>query len=164
MPNSLLLSPFFFFNDTATTEIYTLSLHDALPISIFLRGFLPLFALRVRQFRKHSLDSAGVSLQRLRFICQKFHDTGSRKHSEAPPTDCRQVNAGHAAAEMLLTDMDPCSTFLRILTRLTVGVAKCCYRTSMQAKQFFVNSTNAQKINLRHCGCLQRFPAGLELR
>src|SRR2546427_9277085 len=24
--------PFFFFNDTATTEIYTLSLHDALPI------------------------------------------------------------------------------------------------------------------------------------
>src|SRR5258708_26562915 len=25
--------PFFFFNDTATTEIYTLSLHDALPIS-----------------------------------------------------------------------------------------------------------------------------------
>src|SRR3712207_9031141 len=27
---------FFFFNDTATTEIYTLSLHDALPISSFL--------------------------------------------------------------------------------------------------------------------------------
>src|SRR5436189_5332942 len=32
---SLLISTyFFFFNDTATTEIYTLSLHDALPISI----------------------------------------------------------------------------------------------------------------------------------
>src|SRR2546430_15611837 len=33
----IMLSPlfffFFFFNDTATTEIYTLSLHDALPIS-----------------------------------------------------------------------------------------------------------------------------------
>src|SRR2546427_6578485 len=29
----LLSSFFFFFNDTATTEIYTLSLHDALPIS-----------------------------------------------------------------------------------------------------------------------------------
>src|SRR5256885_5535794 len=29
---SLLISSFFFFNDTATTEIYTLSLHDALPI------------------------------------------------------------------------------------------------------------------------------------
>ena len=25
---------FFFFNDTATTEIYTLTLHDALPISL----------------------------------------------------------------------------------------------------------------------------------
>src|SRR2546422_3902544 len=30
----LLISSFFFFNDTATTEIYTLSLHDALPISL----------------------------------------------------------------------------------------------------------------------------------
>src|SRR5947207_15879339 len=30
---SLNLSFFFFFNDPATTEIYTLSLHDALPIS-----------------------------------------------------------------------------------------------------------------------------------
>src|SRR2546427_10679046 len=29
---SLLYPLFFFFNDTATTEIYTLSLHDALPI------------------------------------------------------------------------------------------------------------------------------------
>src|SRR6266498_4614351 len=31
--SSLVLLFFFFFNDTATTEIYTLSLHDALPIS-----------------------------------------------------------------------------------------------------------------------------------
>src|SRR5258708_40241838 len=30
-------SLFFFFNDTATTEIYTLSLHDALPISTLAR-------------------------------------------------------------------------------------------------------------------------------
>src|SRR2546421_9440206 len=33
MPAVLFYSFFFFFNDTATTEIYTLSLHDALPIS-----------------------------------------------------------------------------------------------------------------------------------
>src|SRR3989449_3605212 len=33
-----LSSFFFFFNDTATTEIYTLSLHDALPISRALLG------------------------------------------------------------------------------------------------------------------------------
>src|SRR5256885_17268036 len=31
--SSFSCSFFFFFNDTATTEIYTLSLHDALPIS-----------------------------------------------------------------------------------------------------------------------------------
>src|SRR2546430_17349838 len=35
---------FFFFNDTATTEIYTLSLHDALPIS-----FLECLSLSVPQ-------------------------------------------------------------------------------------------------------------------
>src|SRR3712207_8154126 len=38
----------FFFNDTATTEIYTLSLHDALPISYYIddsveHGFTPVF-------------------------------------------------------------------------------------------------------------------------
>src|SRR2546429_9737904 len=33
VPSSTPTSFFFFFNDTATTEIYTLSLHDALPIS-----------------------------------------------------------------------------------------------------------------------------------
>src|SRR5256885_16116795 len=32
LPLSYCLLYFFFFNDTATTEIYTLSLHDALPI------------------------------------------------------------------------------------------------------------------------------------
>src|SRR5258708_19773807 len=40
-------SHFFFFNDTATTEIYTLSLHDALPIS-FAAG------LSTRSRRLHS--------------------------------------------------------------------------------------------------------------
>src|SRR2546430_11030656 len=34
MPRDTALTTFFFFNDTATTEIYTLSLHDALPISV----------------------------------------------------------------------------------------------------------------------------------
>src|SRR2546430_4968160 len=43
-PHSILMqSLFFFFNDTATTEIYTLSLHDALPISWIMKpvGFTP---------------------------------------------------------------------------------------------------------------------------
>src|SRR5260370_39196797 len=36
----LSLSILFFFNDTATTEIYTLSLHDALPISFGSTGLV----------------------------------------------------------------------------------------------------------------------------
>src|SRR3712207_7157747 len=38
---------FFFFNDTATTEIYTLSLHDALPISRRMASMLAVVAERV---------------------------------------------------------------------------------------------------------------------
>src|SRR3712207_7870438 len=34
----VVLASLFFFNDTATTEIYTLSLHDALPISCAEKG------------------------------------------------------------------------------------------------------------------------------
>src|SRR5438477_2326621 len=37
---------FFFFNDTATTEIYTLSLHDALPIFAESRYLRPVRSLR----------------------------------------------------------------------------------------------------------------------
>src|SRR3712207_7137130 len=39
---------FFFFNDTATTEIYTLSLHDALPISV--GGTLPVDYAMMAEF------------------------------------------------------------------------------------------------------------------
>src|ERR1039457_7664701 len=41
---------FLFFNDTATTEIYTLSLHDALPISelAYAHGSIWRYRLRVR--------------------------------------------------------------------------------------------------------------------
>src|SRR2546429_6250784 len=40
---------FFFFNDTATTEIYTLSLHDALPILPLVTGRL----LEIHAIRQH---------------------------------------------------------------------------------------------------------------
>src|SRR3712207_8107110 len=45
---------FFFFNDTATTEIYTLSLHDALPIC------------RRRRRRRRSASSSALLPARLR--------------------------------------------------------------------------------------------------
>src|SRR2546430_10077571 len=50
---------FFFFNDTATTEIYTLSLHDALPISYGDD------ASRQIEWRRESQACAGLSAQKL---------------------------------------------------------------------------------------------------
>src|SRR6266446_4857861 len=48
--SSFFCSIFFFFNDTATTEIYTLSLHDALPISTVARPFARNTRSLVEQF------------------------------------------------------------------------------------------------------------------
>src|SRR2546426_10286021 len=55
---------FFFFNDTATTEIYTLSLHDALPIfrsdarsDCRVRGQLPAVPERTRGADRLSMGS-----------------------------------------------------------------------------------------------------------
>src|SRR2546421_12223137 len=51
---------FFFFNDTATTEIYTLSLHDALPIYpgdfMFLVQARSFFPERFRRLNLHSAE------------------------------------------------------------------------------------------------------------
>src|SRR5258708_30826547 len=47
------ISSFFFFNDTATTEIYTLSLHDALPISALRPSSKP--ATNAKPLRKGAL-------------------------------------------------------------------------------------------------------------
>src|SRR5258707_3985405 len=60
---TLLLFAFFFFNDTATTEIYTLSLHDALPIWFKLTQrlpvypeFLPMVAARPGRSEEHTSE------------------------------------------------------------------------------------------------------------
>src|SRR2546427_8300227 len=79
------LSSFFFFNDTATTEIYTLSLHDALPISArmaeqagfdileihFAHGYL--LASFISELTNHRRDEYGGSLgNRMRFPLEVF--------------------------------------------------------------------------------------------
>src|SRR3712207_8012704 len=58
----------FFFKDTATTEIYTLSLHDALPISatwgaarLAAPARLPAARRRRRSIERHSLLRAAIS-------------------------------------------------------------------------------------------------------
>src|SRR2546426_5695221 len=62
---------FFFFNDTATTEIYTLSLHDALPI-FFPRGESQ------RRDVPHS-DLGGLAGHRLRLRFQPDADRKSTR-------------------------------------------------------------------------------------
>src|SRR5438477_11522543 len=56
---------FFFYNDTATTEIYTLSLHDALPIYHLLRS--PAYKARIKAV------STGVVESRLRLYTDDLY-------------------------------------------------------------------------------------------
>src|SRR3989442_6858890 len=90
-----LLFLFFFFNDTATTEIYTLSLHDALPISspsvtltICLTcstGLASVAVTQVRQDRKSTrLNSSHVRISYAVFCLKKkkTHESHPGKHYE----------------------------------------------------------------------------------
>src|SRR2546430_8697896 len=52
---------FFFFNDTATTEIYTLSLHDALPICSP-EPLLPVLHPRFQHLSQHQRDRKSTRL------------------------------------------------------------------------------------------------------
>src|SRR5688572_32476357 len=55
-PYNLYPYRFFFFNDTPTTEIYTLSLHDALPICLAAERKLPQFREEVRRLELEAAD------------------------------------------------------------------------------------------------------------
>src|SRR3989442_428430 len=83
---------YFFFNDTATTEIYTLSLHDALPISPFRRCSSP-SGVVATPFRRTPTCS-GVEDQQ----CERpGHDGGSRARPLPPPRDRKstRLNSSH---------------------------------------------------------------------
>src|SRR5687768_18537148 len=76
---------FFFFNDTATTEIYTLSLHDALPIFVLSRldsretatGASPW--LEVRRKRERSEEHTSELQSRLHLVCRLLLEKKKKK-------------------------------------------------------------------------------------
>src|SRR5256886_9152400 len=81
---------FFFFNDTATTEIYTLSLHDALPISIQGRGNL---AEAERCYREILAD-ARIAAER-DAEAQAEHGLGRRCCCEVSRQQRRRTRGAH---------------------------------------------------------------------
>src|SRR3712207_8674549 len=73
---------FFFFNDTATTEIYTLSLHDALPISAYLRRKL---FRSLSEFWKPPSPTAMLSQQFVQIYAPSFRAWPLLPRIELPP-------------------------------------------------------------------------------
>src|SRR2546427_12736141 len=93
---TLFFSFFFFFNDTATTEIYTLSLHDALPIFTRARaggaakwltagvarpsGGLNMFPRMARDRKSTRLNSSHSQISYAVFCLKKKKKKYSNKH------------------------------------------------------------------------------------
>src|ERR1041384_8866968 len=87
---------FFFFNDTATTEIYTLSLHDALPISptIQLRSFdarPPWPETRRHRSEEHTSELQSLAYLVCRLLLEKKKTTQLRQKQELEP-DAHIIN------------------------------------------------------------------------
>src|SRR5260370_24577502 len=80
---------FFFFNDTATTEIYTLSLHDALPIcspALLVLSNSDNQARDTHEMRNEQRSEEHTSeLQsHLNLVCRLLLEKKKRRHSERP--------------------------------------------------------------------------------
>ena len=73
---------FFFFNDTATTEIYTLSLHDALPILLYMFRDTVIAFLRIINYQ----SSSSCCLKRFSHQhepqAQKKYEISAKRESE----------------------------------------------------------------------------------
>src|SRR2546429_617311 len=89
---------FFFFNDTATTEIYTLSLHDALPIYVMHVGGICTSGIfcSVTGGNRDLADSISISIDRGGSASLVWTDQGSILHGPTHITyGC--VSAGQSA-------------------------------------------------------------------
>src|SRR5207245_3116896 len=101
---TLVSSFFFFFNDTPTTEIYTLSLHDALPIC-------PQISYGVRESRRRdagatelSLDVLAGCLHHFRIITEITHccrPRRGRQEERNTPWPPRRLQLKSAATSLM---------------------------------------------------------------
>src|SRR3989442_7023435 len=84
---------FFFFNDTATTEIYTLSLHDALPISAILLHLIQL-SERIEPGEQRAEPEQDEGMARIEGTARGSPRGKRRERPEAPHVD-HPVNSRH---------------------------------------------------------------------
>src|SRR6266699_7062133 len=80
---------FFFFNDTATTEIYTLSLHDALPISNSSVASIKLMPSCCKwRANSRSAEHTSELQSRPQLVCRLLLE--KKKHTRLPLSDRKE--------------------------------------------------------------------------
>src|SRR6202022_5151414 len=90
---------FFFFNDTATTEIYTLSLHDALPISrrAFRHRLGPLRGVGLRRHAARSEEHTSELQSHSDLVCRLLLETESTERLAPRPDHSTLLRARQPA-------------------------------------------------------------------
>src|SRR5260370_30476586 len=100
---------FFFFNDTATTEIYTLSLHDALPIYACrhaVRHDMALRVLVVAHLHQRSEEHTSELQSHLNLVCRLLLEKKKKicnQAAQSPPRPLSQPHAGCSRLSPALT-------------------------------------------------------------
>src|ERR1041385_5920405 len=89
---------FFFFNDTATTEIYTLSLHDALPICRSRRHARRQLHDRVWPLGGRSEEHTSELQSRLHLVCRLLLEKKKKQSRAHAVNDGRAERAKHVDA------------------------------------------------------------------
>src|SRR5260370_29569278 len=109
LPSRLTSFLFFFFNDTATTEIYTLSLHDALPILPAIISAVHGIALRSSTANRPARRPSSMSRSEehtselqshLNLVCRLLLE--KKKNYKIPPTHPRflPLNDRHPGSQL----------------------------------------------------------------
>src|SRR6266705_6553507 len=94
-PNLLYILFFFFFNDTATTEIYTLSLHDALPIFAHAGRHRRIRRPRHHQLARRSEEHTSELQSPYELVCRLLLEKKKRKLVEAYAFEIKKAK-GHS--------------------------------------------------------------------
>src|SRR5256885_6538995 len=104
---------FFFFNDTATTEIYTLSLHDALPI-YHRRKTRDGAGAQIIAVGKSAGQDDGVAIRQIfRLVPDKFDRFRSEEHTSELQSPCNLV------CRLLLEKKKPLAILVRFQSALS---------------------------------------------
>ena len=143
---------FFFFNDTATTEIYTLSLHDALPIS---RTNEQITASQVRVISSTGAQLGIISIREaLNYAEDEGYDLVEVSPDAKPPV-CKIIDYGklkYKEQKSKKAAKKKQKTIEVKEIKMRPGIDTHDYQVKVKALKKFISGGNKVKVSMRFRG------------